>query len=313
MDTAADENDFEFDVALSFHSKDEATAQQLADRLSDRFTVFIYSEQQKILAGRDGEQTFNAVYGQKARVVVVLHRQEWGETPFTRIEQTAIRNRAFEEGFDFTVFIPTDGKGAPKWLPKTRLWVGLDRWGLDGAAAVIEAKIQEQGGLTKSETATERAARLQRARSLVETKERYRKSLDGVQASKRALGELTTALEVEGAKIKDFRMRVVREYLVFDGLGPWMTIYWHAQYSNVLDGSYLRVEILTGPPQIPGLTVWSEPKRLSSKKFDFGLLGGGSEIGYVQPTGEKREFSISAMTEYILNHYLEFAEKHPTQ
>jgi hypothetical protein len=62
----------EFGVAFSFHSRDEATAQQLADRLSNCFPVFIYSEQQKMLAGRDGEEMFNAVYGRKARVVVVL-------------------------------------------------------------------------------------------------------------------------------------------------------------------------------------------------------------------------------------------------
>ena len=28
------------------------------------------------------------------------------QTPFTRIEQTAIKNRAFNAGYDFTLFIP---------------------------------------------------------------------------------------------------------------------------------------------------------------------------------------------------------------
>ena len=64
--------------------------------------AFIYSEQQKVLAGRDGEQLFNAVFGEKARVVVILFRKEWGQTPFTRIEETAIKNRAFDYGYDFT-------------------------------------------------------------------------------------------------------------------------------------------------------------------------------------------------------------------
>src|SRR5947199_9534189 len=91
--------------AFSFHSKDEKLAQQLSDLLSDRFTTFIYSEHQKALAGRDGEKAFNEVFGSKARLVVILHREEWGQTPFTRIEETSIRNRAFTEGYDFTVFI----------------------------------------------------------------------------------------------------------------------------------------------------------------------------------------------------------------
>lgn len=98
-----DENGFLYDVAFSFHSLDEGIATQLNDLLSDRFKTFIYSEQQKKLAGTDGEKNFNAVYGGEARVVIVFYRPEWGETPFTRIEQTAIRNRAFSKGYDFTL------------------------------------------------------------------------------------------------------------------------------------------------------------------------------------------------------------------
>ena len=72
---------YKYEVAFSFHSKDEALAQQLSDLLSDRVSTFIYSEQQQVLAGRDGEVVFNAVFGSEARVVVVLHREEWELSP----------------------------------------------------------------------------------------------------------------------------------------------------------------------------------------------------------------------------------------
>src|SRR5688572_23398106 len=102
------------------------------------------TERQRMLAGRDGEVAFNEVFGRDARIVVVLYRQGWGERGFTHVEATAIRNRAFERGYDFTTFIPLDTPPTvPAWLPKTRIWVGLHRWGLDNAAAVIEARIQE--------------------------------------------------------------------------------------------------------------------------------------------------------------------------
>ena len=26
----------------------------------------------------------------------------------------------------------------PDWLPKNRIWIGLERWGIEGAAGVIE-------------------------------------------------------------------------------------------------------------------------------------------------------------------------------
>jgi hypothetical protein len=47
----------------------------------------------------------------------------------------------------------------PKWLPKNRLWIGLDRWGIESAAGVIEARVQEFGGKIKNETIADIAAR----------------------------------------------------------------------------------------------------------------------------------------------------------
>ena len=51
--------DFEFDIAFSFGWKDEAFANRLHDLLQGRLTSFLYSKQQEMLAGTDGEQRFN--------------------------------------------------------------------------------------------------------------------------------------------------------------------------------------------------------------------------------------------------------------
>ena len=81
--------DFEFDVALSFLAKDEPLALRLADLIRERLRTFIYSKEQEQLAGRDGEEKFAQVFGRGARIVVVLHRQGWGTTPWTRVEMRA--------------------------------------------------------------------------------------------------------------------------------------------------------------------------------------------------------------------------------
>ncbi len=47
--------------------------------------------------------------------------------------------------YDFTLFISTDDTGKPDWLPKPRLYYGLSRFGLLGAAGVIENRMQELG------------------------------------------------------------------------------------------------------------------------------------------------------------------------
>jgi hypothetical protein len=140
-------SDFKYDVAFSFHREDEGLATRLNDLLQDRFSTFLYSKRQEILAGTDGEESFSRVFAKEARCVVVLYRKEWGETPFTRIEQMAIRKRAFEEGYDFTLFIPTEDRTSlPPWMPRQRLYWGLKRFALSGAAGAIEARIQELGG-----------------------------------------------------------------------------------------------------------------------------------------------------------------------
>jgi hypothetical protein len=92
---------FKYDIAFSFLSQDETVAQQLNDLLQDRYRTFLYSERQKELAGTDGEETFKAVFAKEAGIVAVLYRAEWGTTAWTRIEQTAIRDRAHDDGYDF--------------------------------------------------------------------------------------------------------------------------------------------------------------------------------------------------------------------
>lgn len=98
-------DNFEYDVAFSFHAQDESIATQLNDLVADRMKTFLYSERQRDIAGTDGLEKFSEVYGKSARLVVVLYRPEWGETPWTRVEQEAIRQRAFNSGWDFTTFI----------------------------------------------------------------------------------------------------------------------------------------------------------------------------------------------------------------
>lgn len=154
---------YKYEVAFSFLSKDESVAAEVNDLLQDRLKTFLYSERQKELAGTDGEKSFSDVFGKEARLVVVLYREEWGTTKWTRIEETAIRSRAYNEGYEFTIFIKLDEGTPPKWLPPTQLWFNYQRFGAVGAASVIEQRVKDLGGQTREETVQERAARFERA------------------------------------------------------------------------------------------------------------------------------------------------------
>ena len=309
--------DFEFDVAFSFHSLDEGLATELSDLLQDRFKTFLYSKKQEILAGADGEEVFGAVFGQNSRCVVIFYRKEWGETPFTRIEQTAIRNRAFNEGYDFTLFIPTEKPpDVPSWVPRMRLWFGMERFGLRGAAAVIEARLQELGGEPRAESVSDRAARFQRARELDAAKRQFRESDFGVREARAAYQQLTSSLEDRCAKIasahdglRHLKITIIDEFRLLSGLGLFMSIRWRVQFNNSLDGSALIVETYDGVPRLPGLVSWDKPKKLYALEYDYALVG-IDRHAYVQRTDKGRALTADELAEHLLRLYMDASERH---
>jgi hypothetical protein len=193
-----DPDEFKYDVGFSFLGEDEAIARRLNDILRDRVATFIYSDAQRQtqLAGRDGEELFAQVFGRECRTVTVLYRDGWGERGFTSAEATAIRNRAFEQSYDFTTFIPLDNPPiSPIWLPRARLWYGLERYGIDTAAVVIESRVQEAGGTPKTETAEEIVARAQRRLRAERERDAFLESGRGAEAMRQAFWSVCDELD----------------------------------------------------------------------------------------------------------------------
>src|SRR5437763_1740979 len=81
---------FDYDVAISFVNSDLGFATELRVGLSDGLRVFLYTDRQEDVAGTDGLESFRAVFRHRSRLVVIVHRSGWGETPWTRVECEAI-------------------------------------------------------------------------------------------------------------------------------------------------------------------------------------------------------------------------------
>ncbi|PKB16303.1 hypothetical protein [Flavobacterium sp. 5] len=203
---------FEFDVAISFLQQDENLAFQLNNLLKESVKTFLYSEQQKKLAGRDGEELFNRVFFKESRIVVVLYRDTWGNSPWTKIEETAIRNRGFEFGYDFVTFIPLDKPvNPPKWLPKNRLWIGLERWGIESAASVIESRIQEFGGNITIETLADKVKKSEDKILFAQQRERILTGQEGFDfarlESENLISEFKNQITEINQKLPDWNLR----------------------------------------------------------------------------------------------------------
>lgn len=265
-------SEHQYDVALSFVAQDELLATQLADQFEGRLRIFLYSRRQEQLAGTDGEKTFNEVFAKQSRLVVVLYRDSWGQTPWTRIEETAIRNRAFEEGYEFVIFIPLDEKpSVPKWLPRTQLWVGLARWGIPGAASVIDARFQELGGEPKSETLEHRAARIERALNYEKRREQFlgsdagvRTANEGYEQIRDAILESVWKLQAAAPSLK-VSAKHQHRHLVLLSSGPALSVEWRLRYANTLTDSELEGEDLAGSSSISRRDAF---RRAAIFKFD---------------------------------------------
>ena len=239
-------SDFEYDVAFSFLDKDHPLAVAIREKLTDAVSVFVYSERQAELAGKDGETTFNEVFGGKARLVVVLYREGWGESPWTRIEKTAIQNRAMDEGYDFTVFVLLESKIIPlQWIPKNRIWYNYPKFGIDGLAASIEARIQELGGNTKSPSVEDRAASANIALAGLRKRTEFLDSEKAVKPANDEAHALILSLEAKSKTVSDsnpelaIRIQRPSRELELYCLGLRLVVVWDISFTNSLRDSSL--------------------------------------------------------------------------
>ena len=244
-----DQEEFEFDVAFSFLKEDEIIAYNVNDLIQDRIKTFIYSKNQEGLVGFDGEERFHEIFGKKSRLVVIFYKQNWGLTPWTRIEMTAIKNRSLDNGYGFTIFVPLDKSPVPIWLPRTIIWFNYERWGASGLAGVIESKLSESGiEIKKVETASDFAARKKRELDLKKEIGLYLRSqdaysdantefntiLDEVNRVAKTLHDLGLSNGLAGNSRREITIKAGWYSLVFN---------WSVAYSNSLTDSSLLIAI----------------------------------------------------------------------
>jgi hypothetical protein len=283
------EPQFAYEVAFSFCSRDEGLALSLDDRLKERFNTFFYPRKQEIIAGTDGEKTLNKVFSEQTRIAVVLYRSEWGKTPFTRIEETAIRNRAFNEGYGFTLWIAAEESVTlPPYVEKARIYYGLSRYGLDGAVAVIETAIQQKGGDTRPETLEDKAARLNRQAIAQSERLAFLETPQAVIEAAATARKLFENVRTRAEKLAEWRLTVE----TFLGRGKkdiWADVYgqscvlavtWHQPYFGTFKEAALRVELWEGAPPRPGRSYigGEAPPRRFREEYEFDRILDGTYV-----------------------------------
>src|SRR5262249_45264683 len=154
----------------------QTIAGELAERLAESLKVFYFPRAQEALAGTDGMESMRTPFVSGSRVTVILYREPWGETEWTRVEASAIKDGCLVRGWTTLMFVQLDKTSKlPKWLPNTDVRFVLQEYGIDQLVGAIKARVQERGGRIKKPDAVSRARRVrQEAEFLAERARLFR-------------------------------------------------------------------------------------------------------------------------------------------
>jgi hypothetical protein len=311
----------QYDVAISFLSKDEAIAAAIYRKLTEGLQVFFFPRNQEDIAGTDGLESMRKPFFDDSRVMVVLYREPWGKTPWTRVEETAVKEACLEYGWERLFLIVLDPASAlPVWLPKNHVRFNYADFGPEQAVGAIKARVQENGGQQLPLTAMKRA-------EIFEAEELFRRdksrmnSEKGIEAIVNNVAELfrevekhCTAINAKGSLgIRcgvDFRERnAIQTCAMTDG-SVGLCVVWHQQYSKTLDGSGLVIREYSGGLILPGegqRMYVSQPRQLRETKYspDLSLA---REYGWRQ--GKSTEFlSSPALAEQCVIRFVDLASR----
>jgi len=254
-----------YDVAISFLSQDEKTARAINDKLAEGLRVFFYPGKQDELAGTDGLESMRKPFFDDSRVTVVLYREPWGKTPWTRVEETAIKEGCLAHGWQRLFFIVLNRESAiPIWLPQNHIRFNYADFGLDQAVGAIKARVQENGGQQMSLTPTRRAEMF-KAEELYRHDKGRMNSPEGIQRILDSVSDLFCEIERQCEAVKGEGMIQMRCGIEFiernrvqwcgitdDRVG--LTVSWNQFYTNSLAHSGLVVREFGIGIIIPGET-----------------------------------------------------------
>ena len=311
---------FKYDVAISFLSADLDVAKQLNDLLRDRMEVFLFTERQGDVVGPDGIERMNAVYGKEARIAVVFYREGWGKKGWTGVEETAIKNRGLEQGWDFVLMIPLEEHPKlPAWVPKGNIWMSYPHYGLSAALPVIERLLEQLGGEAQPVTAATHLAREARHNAWLKDREAKRNSeQDGVAVANQYAAALFTELEktvtnepTAGIAFKQSRSSARIWTQAPEREGTTVTITWSLPYRNVLEHSGLHVRSWEGYASLDGeyIAAFTEPRKRATHEFDFEWTESRQWVW--QDRQSKRTYDTTGLTAFCVGLLVELSRRQP--
>ena len=270
-----------YDVAISFLYQDLALAQALYDELSKGLDVFFSPRNQEELAGSDGLESMRAPFRSQSRLNLVLYRPKWGNTPWTGVEEVAVKESCLETSFKNIFFFMIEPTSEiPAWLPDTHVRFNFADFTLEQAVGAVKARVQDRGGHFKPMTPIRKAELLQVEeeyqddRRQISSQEGMRKIYENVEL---LCTEIVKQLEDVNASSHlniEHQTRLhfgdMEQYCLLGMHRLGMSISWFQRYCNMLgDNAALIVREFNENAIIPpGHMRLQQPDVLKEEKYD---------------------------------------------
>ena len=314
------------DVAISFLARDQEIARAVAEQLeASGLSVFFYPRKQEELAGTNGMELMRAPF-LTARVNVALFRHPWGETPWTRVEDAAIRDRCLNGGWPALMFVTLDKTSKrPKWLPDSHIRFAWEDYGIEQLIGAIKLRVQEQGGAIVPLNAKDEAKRVLREAEFLARREAMMSSAQWIADTvHRALREMITdvvrlaketsapGLEITAAA-NNIAVANTMACVLRSGFVSMLMVWKQPIYGRVSDYGkdecYLRAAEFSGAVVLPseGLMVLAEPRPLKEHKFKVEVAHDGSLV-WVEK-GKKEHIDASKLAERIIILFLDLVSR----
>jgi hypothetical protein len=314
------EENTKYDVAISFLYQDLSVAQALYSKLRAGLEVFFFPGNQDVLAGTDGLESMRAPFRHESRLNVVLYRPKWGNTPWTAVEELAIKESCLDNSYrNIFVYVIESTGILPKWLPDTHVYFSSAHFTLDEAVGAIKARVQDRGGEYKPLTPL-RKAELNRAEEDYRRARSYMSSPDGMAKIFSKVRELFEEIckqcdEVNAGgnalieKKVNLQDGMMEQICTLAGPRVGMLVIWFQPYGNLLDNAELRIREFNEKLIIPpGNIHFQRPEMVGETKYDPDLSR-ALDYGWNSQEGMKRFLTSEELASQCVIQFLDLMNR----
>ncbi len=135
------EEEFKYDVAISFAGEDREIAEQLAKELESRDIEVFYDDfEQETLWGKNLYEHLDYVYGKASRYCIMLLSKHYAEKTWTNHERKSAQARAFRQRTEYILPIRIDNTKIPG-LAETVGYISLKNTSVENIVDLIMKKL----------------------------------------------------------------------------------------------------------------------------------------------------------------------------